>query len=404
MYLGSSLIVAFIGIAINPLMAMNLSPHDYAIIGYFTSFNLLLIPLLHFNTMTYYLRNVYRIADDKKDITADTILIGLIFIGLGILLLFTGGFYFYCQYAQVEFEFFPYAIITFAQVYVSVFTTFYLTKLRINRDAKTFARVTITNCLVVTALSIILVVYYKFGASGKLYASLIGTFIVAIYSFRKALVRWQFDFSILKDALKFGLPLTLSSLLWYFLSGVDRAFLADLNDSYTYGIYSVAIQVVSYLTIFYTAVNNTFEPDIYKAIADNRIDRLMKLMLGILGIVAVANVVFIIFAPFAIGLLTANRYIESASYAQILALGNITMALYYLVVKLIIGYGYVKSELFVRIVGAISSVVMFKLLISNFGFYGAAWGHVLSFFVISILGLSALAFLRNRDSKKIGGI
>ena len=39
LYLFSALFTAAIGIAINPFMAKNLSPEDYAILGYFSSFN-----------------------------------------------------------------------------------------------------------------------------------------------------------------------------------------------------------------------------------------------------------------------------------------------------------------------------------------------------------------------------
>ena len=393
LYLGSSLIVSLIGILINPLLAKNLSPEDYAIIGYFTSFQLLLIPLVNFNLTTYYLRNYSRIPEERRQIASDTILIGQIFIGFFSLVVFTMALYFYIYWTKVNFPFFPYAIYTFAQTYISIFTTFYLIKLRINRKANKFAVVTIINSLITTALTLLLVVYYKQGADGKLLSALLAAIIAAIYSISKSLGKWQFDFKTIKEALKFGLPLTISALFWYFLTGVDRALLVKLNDTYTYGIYSVAIQITAYMAIFYTAVNNTFEPDIYQAIAENNKGRLMKLMGGIIGVVTIVNLIFIMFAPIAIGLLTANRYIASASYAQILAIQNITMACYYMVVKLFIGFGYVKAELAVRIIGAVFSVFMFKMLIDNFGFYGAAWGQVFSFLALSIIGLGTLYFL-----------
>ena len=41
LYFASSLVVAIIGLLLNPTMAKNLSPEDYAILGYYASFNLL---------------------------------------------------------------------------------------------------------------------------------------------------------------------------------------------------------------------------------------------------------------------------------------------------------------------------------------------------------------------------
>jgi len=401
LYFGSSLSVSLIGILINPILAKNLSHEDYAIIGYFTSFQLLLAPLIGFNLTTYYLRNHSRIPEDRRKIVTDTLLIGLVFIGFLSFILFTSALYFYCTWAKVQFAFFPYAIYTMLQTYASVFFAFYLIKLRINRQAKKFAFLTITNAMVTTILTLILVVYYKQGAEGKLLSALIAAILIGTYSIIKSLSKWQFDFKILKEAFVFGLPLTISALFWYFLTGVDRAFLVELNDTYTFGNYSVAIQITAYMAIFYTAINNTFEPDIYQAISTNNIHRLIKLIGISMGVIILANLIFFALAPFAIGLLTANRYIESAPFARILALQNITMACYYMIVKLFIGYGYVKAELAVRILGAAISVLIYKILIDKFGFYGAAWGQVSSFLILSILGLGTLYFLRNKTTISI---
>src|SRR5674476_1137800 len=100
LYLGSSVLSAAISIAINPLMAKNLSPEDYAIIGYFTSFQLLLLPLLNFNLITYYLRNYYKIPDERRTIVADTILnYFLVFeeFSYFVILLY---FYFYFKFSK----------------------------------------------------------------------------------------------------------------------------------------------------------------------------------------------------------------------------------------------------------------------------------------------------------------
>lgn len=396
-YLSSSMLVALIGILINPLMAKNLSPDDYAIIGFFSSFSTIIIPMSHFSMLSYFLRNYFLIDENKRDLMSDTILISLIFIGFIAVSLFIIIMYYYCKYAKSEFDFFPYAILTYVQLFIMNFVTFYLYKLKIKKEAKKYTKITILNCIVTTILSIILVVNLKYGADGKLYAVLISTIIFAIYSFRKSISKWQFDYKILINALKFGLPLTISAFFWYFLAGIDRLLLANLNDLYNYGIYCVALQISGYLTIFYTTLNNTFDPDIYKAIAENNVSKITKIMLAIVIITALANLLFIILAPFLIGILTANRYIESTSFAQILALSNITLAMYYLVIKLLVGYGYVKYELIVRIIGAGISFLIFKILIDNYGFYGAAWGQVSSFLMISILGISMFVCLRQRE-------
>lgn len=397
LYVGASLIASIIGILINPILAKNLSANDYAIIGFFSSFQMLLTPLIGFNLTTYYLRNFSRIPEENRKLVSDTIIIGQAIIGLLSFVLFTAALYYYCFLTDIKYPFFPYAIYCFAQTYVSIFISFYLIKLRLNKEAKKFALLIVVNSLVTTFLTLFLVVTYQQGAEGKFLSALIAAIIMAVYSVSKSIGKYQFDFQILKNALKFGLPLTISGIFWYFLTGFDKLLLTKLNDNHTYGVYIVAVQISAYMAIFYTTINSVIEPDIYQAIAENKKSRLLKLMgIVILGVI-VANFIFIIFAPTAIGLLTANRYLESTSFSRILAIQNITMAGYYMVVQLFIGYGYVKAELAVRVVGAIFSVLLFKIFINYYGFYGAAWGQVFSFLMLSIIGIIVLFFLKKKN-------
>jgi Na+-driven multidrug efflux pump len=100
---------------------------------------------------------------------------------------------------------------------------------------------------------------------------------------------------------------------------------------------------------------------------------------------AIPNLLFIPFAPFIIGILTSNRYVASSAFAEIFVLKNISMALYYLLVMVIIGYGHTKVEFLIRLLGTGVSIILLKLLINKYFFYGAAWSQVFSFIILSIL-------------------
>ena len=400
LYFASSLLVAIVGLLLNPIMAMNLSPEDYAVLGYYSSFNLLLVPLLHCCILTYYTRQYYFIEESKRDTLGDTILLSMNIIGAVSCFLFTFVFYLFHQISENSFPFLPYAVLTFVQLYVANNVTFYLAKLRITRQAKRFAWFSVIQCLVTNAIVLLFIVQYKAGASGKLYATLIATILFAAYSFRKSLVKLQIDKKILVSALKFGAPLTLSALFWYCLTGIDRLFLENLGQVEMLGIYNVGLAISGYLQIFYTTVSNTFEPDIYQTIAQKNKKKLAIIMGTIIGVVVVANAFFILFAPLLIDVLTAGRYVESTPFARILALHNITMAVYYMVVRLLVGNGYVKGELFVRIVGAICSLVCFYFLIQHYGFYGAAWGQVLSFAMLAVIGLVYIGVKKTRENNE----
>ena len=395
-YFFSSLFVALIGVLLNPVYAMNLSHEDYAILGYYQSFNLLLTPLLHFSLFSFYSRHYYFVSEEKRDEFGDTILLSSIIIGFFSFIVFTTAFYLKSRYWGEVFPFFPFAILTFFQLYIGNITSFHLIKLRVRREAKSYARVSLSQFVLVTLFSLVLVVYCKHGAEGKLLGTFIATVMVALYSLFKSVTYFRINKNVLKQGLKFSFPLTISALLWYFLTGVDRVFLTSMNDKITYGLYCVGLQIAGYMTIFYTTIANTFEPDIYQSIAQKKNKKLFIIIGVIVGTVTFFNLLFVVFAPFVIGLLTANRYTDAVPFAQVLALHNISMACYYMVVKLLIGYGYVRMELLVRFIGAGLSIMMFYFLIKCYGFMGAAWGQVLSFVLLSLIGLITFYYMKRK--------
>ena len=392
LYLFSAIFPAIIAIAINPFLAKNLSPLDYAIIGYFNSFNVIVLPILNFSLIAYYLRNYYKIPDERKQIVSDTILIALLVYGFVALVIICIVFYLYCQFSKISFPFYPYALLTFVPIYLGNFITFYQVNCRLKRDAYKFFKITIFNAIIATTLAILLVVVYKYGATGRLSAGLIASIGISVYCFKQSFSKFQFDFAVIKDAFHFGWPLSLSSLFWFFLSGIDKSMLEKLDDSYTFGFYNVGFQIAAYMAIFYSAIVKTFEPDIYKAIAENKKRKLVKILAGVITLSAIPNIIFILFAPLIVGLLTYNRYTDAYTYAQILALKNITLSLFFVTNIVIVGYGFTKSELLIRIISAALCYIMFKLLIDQFDFYGAAWGNVFAFVIITIINLCFLIY------------
>lgn len=72
-----------------------------------------------------------------------------------------------------------------------------------------------------------------------------------------------------------------------------------------------------------------------------------------------------------------------------------------MIVNIIVGFGYTKQELIIRIFGAIISVLLYKYLVAHNQFVGAAWGQVLSFVIMSIFGLVLLVIMRRGEKVEI---
>jgi O-antigen/teichoic acid export membrane protein len=391
-YLFASVFTTILGIIVNPFMAKNLSPEDYAVIGYYNSFNVIILSIVNFSLISYYLRNYYLIPEDRRTLVSDTILIALLVYGFFSLTVILFIFYLYWKLNHISFSFYPYALLSFTPIFLTNFLTLFQINCRLRREAAKYTKISILAALINAFFAIALVVIFKYGASGKLFASLLSSLLISIYCFRSLFGKFQFDWNTIKAAIKFGWPLSISGIMWFFLSGVDRSMLEKLNNTFTFGFYNVGAQMAGYFGIFYTAIGQTFEPDIYKAIADNKKRKLAKIMAGIISINAIPNILFIMFAPLIIGLLTYGRYTSSSGFAQILALKNITITFYYCAITIIVGYGFTKSELLIRLVGSLICILMFKILINKYEFYGAAWGQVFSFIILAVIALLFIVF------------
>ena len=123
------MIGAAISLAINPLMSLNLSHYDYALMGFYTSFDSLFMPFLSLMFGSYYSRKYYILKSDSERDLLGTNLISmqLAFNFFQILIIL----FFYEMYARLnnlQFPIYPYAIITAMTIVLSSINDFYLLK------------------------------------------------------------------------------------------------------------------------------------------------------------------------------------------------------------------------------------------------------------------------------------
>lgn len=389
-YFVSSIITAGISILLNPFMASKLSHYDYAIIGYFASFTILLTPLVTFSLQSYYARNYFKVSEvERKKIYSVILTIYSTFSGC-VFALFYIIYLIYHSLAGDAFPSCPYALLTFLPIWLSSFYNLYIMDLKMKGDGVKYAVVTISYAVLSAILSIVLVCILEYGSIGRLVAVLSSTIIVTIYCLLAKRIQLTWDVKIIRDALRFTWPLIISGILSYFFLGIDRVFLESLNDTISLGLYNIGLQISGYIAIVGTVLMQTFDPDIYKFTSRGEHRKVIFLCCSIIGIVFLVNLLFILCSKYIIFLLTAGRYVESTPYANILCFKNVTTTFAYLMSGVLIGYGFSKLELLNRLFGSIISVILYYFLITNFGYIGAAWGQSLSWLCMGCISLICL--------------
>lgn len=395
LYVSASVISAIIGVALNPIMAKNLSPTDFAIIGYYSSFVSFILPITNFSILTYYLRIFFKVEEFERKKIIDTLVVSLFIIGILTTILTLSIFSIVHLLLNSNFDFFPYAYLSFIPIFFGNFLVLYQIEFRMRQESKKYAKITILNSIITAFFALLFVVAFKWGAGGKLASVLVSSIIFCIYSIYKLISKLQFDKKIFRDAIIFGWPVTISSLLNYFLLGIDRTFLLKINDTYQYALYVIALGVVGYLSLFYFSIYQTFEPNIYKAVAENNKKKLLKIISTIFIFTSFIVFVFILLAKIILQVLTYNIYTEAYVYARIISISALTTVLHLFTSSLLIAYGHQKFELLSKLTGSIFTVIIYYYLIQNYGFIGGAWGQVFSFLPIIIINLTILKYKLN---------
>lgn len=391
-YLLASLISSGISVLINPFLALNLSPEDYGIIGYYTSLNVLFLPFLSFSLHTFYIRKYYMVTPEMVIKIRNNILSFQLVGGFASLLLVLLVFNIYAKSIHLTFAVFPYLYLSAFSVFFMNFFRILLADRRMSGKAKSFFNFSVINIVITVSLALLLVVFLKYGATGRLLGNCLAAVITGIIAMISLKFKFTMDKEIIREALVFSWPILFSAILYFVFEGFDRILLERLNDTATLGLYNVAFQITAYVGVFGTAMIQTFEPDIFKATAENNIKKALKFM-GIIAVaVSVACVIFYFLAEPLINILTYGRYTDSVPYARVLVFRNVAVVLAFLSSDIIIALGYPKIELVNRIIGSLLAFLVFYVLIEYFTFYGAAWGQTITLLVMALISFAFILY------------
>ena len=398
LYLIASLISSVLTMLINPLMAMNLSPEDYAVSTYYVSFGQLYGPVLGFFMIDYYLRKYYLLNKEELFVLKGNIIKFFLYFSGVVSLICLLGLFAFVKGTNVSFDFMPYALLAILQSYFNLNYSLQLAEYKIARQPKAYFKVGVSISVVTVLLSLLLVVFIKLGAVGRMSASCLGSFASFVWVLykNKDYLKAKLDLSILKNIFLYGYPLVLAAMLSYFTSGYDKVLLERGGDIVTLGYYSVACSMAAYINVFSNAIKGTFQPDMYKAISERNLRKVCKVAMLVIISVGLVVGVFIVFCPWIIKILTAGRYVQSTPMCRIVVLSSLTSTIYYQVSQFTYGTGHSKVTLINKIIGTIINIGLMTILVKYYGAIGAAWGTVLGFAVFAVGNVLILFIIRKK--------
>lgn len=401
-YFGASLIPMILGLFANPWIAKNMSPEDYAITGYYTSFSSLINPIIIFYLIHFYIKEYFRRDEQERLKLFALIAKATIWFSGFVSIVCFAGLFLYLTYfnRELSFPIMPYLALMVFALPLTGLLNLQLAEYRMEKKANAYLRLSVCNGVLNILLSVILVVWIKWGALGKLLSPLISNgaiFLFLVYRMRNIL-KVSTPFHEFKQIFVFCLPLATSAMLGYFTNGFSTTYLESVGDTTEYGYYVVGMSIAAYLTTFTNAVGNTFQPDLYETTIKRQWSRYAKFCALQIGAYIIIALVFIVCAPIIISILTAGRYVASSPYAQVIALSTVTSGIYFLINNFSIATNRPKLYLYTSIVGSIFIVLMTPIFVERWSFYGGAWMTVISFAVFSLINL-LLNLLHKTETK-----
>lgn len=402
-YLLAAIIPMVLSVLINPLVSMTMAPEDFAIVSYYTAFNTLFTPVVTFYLTHYYTKRYFELGPENRIILRSTIFKALITFSFVVSIVIFFLFYLYHTYLKADsgILFFPYALLSVFSLPLTGIYSLTLVEYRMQRASKSFFKLSVGNGVTLTLLTLLLVVILKFGATGKLLAvftTALVMFLITIY-INKDVIKVKADKYVLRTSIIFCFPLVIAAVLSFFTGGYDKILLERQGDLYALGIYAVGASIASYLNVFTTSINDTFQPDIFQSVVQRNFKKCAKIVFLKVSIITVVVVAFVISAPLLIKILTAGRYVESTPFAVIISISSITSMMYYSFSQITIARGFNKITLINKIIGSIICVGLYYVLINKWGAYGAAWGIVLSY-IVFLLGNVVLYMLFEKKEEK----
>ncbi|MHA1395367.1 MAG: oligosaccharide flippase family protein [Promethearchaeota archaeon] len=367
-----------------PLYTRFLTPEDYGIVQ---SMTVLSTILTFFLTMAIE-RSVYRLYFDYSTDKRKKDFLGSIFITLSlnatvvlIVVLISKSLVSKIFSSIPFFPFYLYAILT---VYLTVFGFVPKVYFQVEQKAGKFITISLSDFFLSSVFIIFFIVFQEKGAEGMLLGKLVKSIVLlpVFIMIIKKIINFRFKLEIMKESLKFSLPMVPTLLSAWVMNFSDRIFIERYCTLRELGIYSLAYKLSEALLIFSDGFNKAYDPLFYKTANQNDQIEAKKNLFKynkIYTLILILGTLFIsLFARELIQLLDP-KYFSAYKLIPVITMGILFSQVSGLFNKSIYQEKKSKQIMFIGISSALLNIGLNFLLISRYGAFGAAWATTITF-------------------------
>ncbi len=266
--------------------------------------------------------------------------------------------------------------------------------LRAKEKSVHYTSIRVGRFLIELVLNVSFVVYFKMGVKGILYANLCAASInfLVLLPIQFPYFRGKFRVDVIKDLLKFGLPMLPNSFAYLVVEISDRYLMPRLIDKDTLGAYSSNYKFGTLMLLLVLAFRTAWQPFFLK-ISDNKdanevFSKVMTyFILGASFVVLGGGLLveYVVQIPVAPGkTLLGKHYWDGISIIPLILFSYMLYGIY---VNLTVGI-FIKKKSYLMIIftgfAALANIGSNFYLMPNFGMMGAAAATVLAYLIMVI--------------------
>jgi O-antigen/teichoic acid export membrane protein len=393
LYFSGSIVQALFALITQPIYSKYLSAPEFGILGYFEAVKSFFTPAFTLTMMAVYLMHYFRQDEQENKKLLFNITFHLLIINTFSVFIGYVGIYLYFTSLDIKIPLNPFAWYILIALLLDNIKHIVLINFRIRKKAFSFFILSVITTLLNVGIGLLFVAVFKWGAEGRMLAPIISTIILVPYCLhiiRKYTV-FYVNFKNFAENLRIAFPLVLAAYAYVPISNIDRIFLERLNNISELGLYNIGITIAGYIQLAYTALALAFEPDVFQSVAQKNYKKLFQLFLVMFIPYLAAVLIFIILSGSIVNILTAGRYLGAQVYTNIAIISVFISGVYWFFDKTLIALGKTKLNLYINIIGGLSSLIVMYCAVTNYGFIGAAYGKILlSLLIAAIAGYFTL--------------
>ncbi|MGN7396878.1 oligosaccharide flippase family protein [Peribacillus frigoritolerans] len=402
LYTFSTLLVKAIGFLLLPIYTLFLTPEDYGTINLINSFNGVASFIVAFSLYSAITRFSADYKNEREKLSRfyGTIFLfvcfsGIVFISLAIIFknilisLFFEGISFY-----------PILLISFLLLFFVTIQTLHQSMLGALQQGR---KLTLVN-LIFFGLQVVLILFFMIVLKQQVIGVLIATLIINVSYFiymlidlkKNKLIILCMDLRLLKEAMKYSIPLMPHNLSTSIANLASRVFINNSGTLALVGLYSVASQFSMLIDTVQTSVNKAFQPWFFEMLNKSNEKgqkELVKLSNFLLLLYSLVYMGIGLFSQDVIILMLTEKFSMAWTVIPILVIGYSVKSIYYFYVNILFYYKSAAKKIFIAtIIGSLADIILASLLVPKYGMYGAA----VSFLVAKIIVVSIVVYMSKK--------